>query len=447
MNTDQFIKAARRVHGDRYDYSQADYLGASKKLSIICQNHGPFSQKASAHLKGAGCKLCADREKGEKKRREAAATFDTRARAVHSDRYDYSQVKYKNSGEKVKVICSEHGPFFIRPNNHIRGVGCPNCGTEAGAEKQRMSGEEFLIRAKRIHGDRYDYSRVKYRSYHRHVEIICPLHGVFQQAPAGHLAGRGCVWCAAKINADRLRLGTDEFVNRARQVHGDNYDYSKVEYISNLVPVSILCKKHGAFSQAPSKHIDAKQGCPSCANRDMNLEKFVERSRAIHGEKYDYSRAVYLGARRKIAIICPKHGEFDQVAHNHMVGIGCAKCVDSLNSRGSQSIEAWVQNNQISYEREKVFDDLKSSHNSRYKLRWDFFLPDLRALIEFDGQQHFQPNALWGGVRAFKRLQANDAQKNEWALKNNYHLVRIRFDQVEEIETILNYELGSLLKD
>ncbi len=439
-----FTAKSMTVHGDQYDYSQSIYSFDTKKISIVCPVHGEFFQKPSIHMNGAGCKSCGDVERGRQKGIKFKKSFVERANKIHGNVYDYSKVEYVSSAQKVEIICPKHGSFFQRPNSHTRGIGCPDCGTEDMADKQRKTRKDFLREAKKAHGSTYDYSQVAYVSFHKHVTILCRDHGIFEQTPAGHLAGRGCVYCAAKINADRVRLDNGEFKKRAHAIHGDRYDYSQVDYVTNQTPVKIICSKHGMFAQQPSKHIDAKQGCPSCANRDMDLGKFIERSREIHDDKFDYSQSVYKGARKKIKIICPEHGVFEQAAHHHLNGIGCIECVDTLNSNGSQIIEKYLIKNKMEYEREKSFEGLVSGENSRYRLRWDFYLPDYKGFIEFDGQQHFLPNPHWGGEKAFRRVQRNDAIKNKWANENGFHLVRIRYDQVEEIQTILETEFPIL---
>lgn len=122
-----------------------------------------------------------------------------------------------------------------------------------------MTTEEFVARARDVHGDRYDYSKAEYVNLKTPVCIICKKHGEFLQKPNGHLLGRGCQQCGDN------RLTTEEFVARAREVHGDRYDYSKVEYINLVTKVTIICPEHGEFTQKPSVHLDGC-GCPNCAN-------------------------------------------------------------------------------------------------------------------------------------------------------------------------------------
>jgi very-short-patch-repair endonuclease len=436
-----FAKKSEDLHGDKYDYSESKFDFETKKISIKCRLHGFFFQRPSAHLGSAGCKACADIDKGKERSKKHRKSFLNDAMKVHGNKYDYSKSIYEKSSIKIEIICSEHGSFFQRPNNHLRGVGCPVCGTQDMANKQRKTMEEFLEEANDKHGESYDYSLVDYVTSHKHVKIVCPEHGVFEQSPAGHLGGRGCVWCAAKKNADKQRKDASSFIKEAQEVHGKRYDYTRVSYKNNRTSVEILCVKHGPFYQIPTKHTLSKQGCPSCANRDMDSEKFIERAKDIHGDRYDYSRAEYKLAKSNVSIICPIHGVFEQVAQHHLAGSGCIACVDTLNSRGSARIEDWLTQNNIPFQREKKFATLTSERKSSYKLRWDFYLKETKTLIEFDGEQHFRPVSHWGGEKQFRIIQGNDERKNNWAIDYGFQLIRISYLEFDEIEQILSSQL------
>lgn len=119
--TEKFIQKAIEAHGDKYDYSESLYCGASKKITIICPTHGKFEQRASRHAAGLGCAKCSTTAKLTKE------TFIEKSKLVHGDRYDYSEVVYLGSKEKVKIKCHEHGYFKQRANAHLEGQGCSGC--------------------------------------------------------------------------------------------------------------------------------------------------------------------------------------------------------------------------------------------------------------------------------------------------------------------------------
>jgi len=127
------------------------------------------------------------------------------------------------------------------------------------------------------------------------------------------------------------KLDLQEVISRFKEVHGDKYDYSLVEYKNNYSPVDIICTKHGVFSQQPQYHANGSN-CPKCASEltgykcRLTLEDFIEKAISVHGNKYDYSETNYTVSSAKVKIICKEHGVFEQAANSHLAGIGCAKC-------------------------------------------------------------------------------------------------------------------------
>ncbi|MCK9369596.1 DUF723 domain-containing protein [Candidatus Dojkabacteria bacterium] len=191
--------------------------------------------------------------------------------------------------------------------------------------------ESFVGRAKLVHGDRYDYSLVKYANAHTKVNIICHTHGIFSQAPAAHTSTKqGCPKCAGNT---RQTIG--EFTTRAKKVHGDKYDYSLVNYVNNNTKVTIICPEHGEFEQKPDYHTNSKAGCPMCAdNIKLSTEEFIKRSKLIHNDKYNYSKVEYISTHKKVILICPIHGEFSQKPNNHIsMKTGCPRCVSKTHSK------------------------------------------------------------------------------------------------------------------
>ena len=174
--------------------------------------------------------------------------FIKRAREVHGDKYDYSRVDYVNFRTKVEIFCPTHNKsFWQTPNQHIvYKRGCPDCGKEKAIEFNKaraLTTEEFIRRAKEIHGDKYDYSKVNYTNYHAKVTIICKTCGLeYAQSCGSHLNGNGCPRCG-----NRYKPSTEEFIEKAKSVHGDYYDYSEVEYIDAFTKIKIICPDYGPF--------------------------------------------------------------------------------------------------------------------------------------------------------------------------------------------------------
>ena len=191
--------------------------------------------------------------------------FIEKSKLIHGDKYDYSKVDYINTYTKIIIICKEHEDFLQTPYNHIRGNGCPKC---AGTIKSNT--KEFIEKAKLINGDKYDYSKVNYINCSTKVIIICKEHGEFLQSPNSHLQGRRCHKCVGTI-----KLNTKEFIEKTKLIHGDKYDYSKVNYKNAIEKVIIICKIHGDFKQIPSNHYFSGCGCPKCYNKNYSKPQIL----------------------------------------------------------------------------------------------------------------------------------------------------------------------------
>ncbi len=235
-------------------------------------------------------------------RRLTTEEFIEKATAVHGNRYDYSQVEYVDSVTDVTIICRDHGPFQKRPGNHTANKqGCPDCGSK------KYTTEMFIEKATAVHGDRYDYSQVEYVDSITPVTIICCDHGPFPQQPASHLRGNGCADCSG-----HKQLTTETFIEKATVVHDNRYDYSQVEYVNKRTPVTIICPDHGPFQQLSYSHY-SKSGCAECAGvKKLTKEMFIERAKAIHGNRYDYTSVDCVSYESQVMIICLDHGPFSQ---------------------------------------------------------------------------------------------------------------------------------------
>jgi len=167
-------------------------------------------------------------------------------------------LKQKNN---IEIICRIHGPFLQIARNHLQGQGCPIC----GGSKQ-SSTTEFIIKANKIHKNRYDYSLVEYVNNKTKINIICKIHYIFPQTPSKHLIGHGCPKCAKNE-----LLNLEEFIKRANKKHNNKYDYSNAKYVNNNTKLKIICPIHGEFTKIPMKHL-AGQGCAKCTHTISGVE-------------------------------------------------------------------------------------------------------------------------------------------------------------------------------
>lgn len=261
LSQEEFIRRAREKHGDKYDYSQVTkYANGSTPVTIICKTCGqPFEQKPKMHIKGHGCTHCANNKP------IGTEEFIRRAKDVWGDRYTYEKSVYTSNKEKVIVTCRIHGDFQTTAYDFLKGHGCPDCGMDAVKQKRRKPQDDFIAQCKSVHGDRYDYSQAVYRGKRQKVTIICRKHGPFEQWPDGHLNGQGCPMCKFENESAMMSKGTEKFIEEARKVHGNRYDYSQVVYVNNKTNVTVICPDHGPFEVAPQDHLQGMNGCPRCS--------------------------------------------------------------------------------------------------------------------------------------------------------------------------------------
>lgn len=198
-------------------------------------------------------------------RKKTLKEFVNEANAVHGNKYDYSKFQYVNNQTKSAIKCSIHGIFFQRPNHHLQGQGCPDCGIIQTSKTKTKTIEDFIIEAKQVHGDRFDYSKFQYKGNNTKSVIGCPIHGDFLQRPTSHLCGYGCKKCADEQRSETMMMSQQKYIHRCREIHSGKYDYSKVEYTGTSNYITIVCPKsnHGEFIQMANEHIRGR-GCPKC---------------------------------------------------------------------------------------------------------------------------------------------------------------------------------------
>lgn len=400
--------------------------------------------------------------------------FIKKANLVHNNKYDYSKVEYKGTRYKVCIICPEHGEFWQEANSHLKGCKCPQC-----AKEQRRYNDInlFINEARKIHGDKYDYSKVNFESKNDKIEIICPIHGSFTTTPYIHLLGCDCPKCAGIAKSS-----TEEFIEKARKIHGDFYDYSKVKYINNKTKVCIICPIHGEFWQRPTMHLRGNrcpkcsstykhtnesfisesrkiygnkydyskveyknnktkvciiclihgefwmkpnshlsgQGCPKCGDeiagdkRRMSYEEFVKKANYTHKNKYDYSKVKYITTDTDVEIICPIHGSFWQSPHRHLRGAGCPKCKER---RLEKAVREKLEENNINY----IFQASKRDIEWIDNMKLDFYLVDYNIAIECQGEQHFIPVDFAGRGKEWAENQLKINRKRD---KKKYNLCK-----------------------
>jgi len=192
--------------------------------------------------------------------------FIQKANHIHKDKYDYSKVKYLNIDSKVIIICKIHGEFEQTPYHHMhRKQGCRKCGITKRSLSQKMTNSTFITKANKIHNNKFDYSKINYLNNRTKITIICKIHGSFNQIPANHLKGHGCINCRNNILSNKFKSNESDFINRSNKIHNFKYNYLGVKYINANTNINIICNIHGIFHQRPMVHL-LGSGCPKCSH-------------------------------------------------------------------------------------------------------------------------------------------------------------------------------------
>lgn len=327
------------------------------------------------------------------------------ANKIHNFKYSYEKTIYTGKRNKVIITCPIHGDFEQIACVHTNSKGgCPKCAIEKSLEKRKLTTAEFIHRANEVHHNKYSYEKTSYTNANTKVIITCPIHGDFTQKPSHHMNGHGCPHC--KKNSKDT---TESFIKKAINVHGNKYDYSKVNYVNTHTRVCIICHIHGEFWQTPNDHISGA-GCLKCAiNNNANLHRigekeFIKRASKIHNNKYEYVDIEYINEKNKATIVCPIHGIFTQRIEDHLQGCGCPSCAKQ-KSKDEDEICALLGD--IEYERHNR--DILNGKEI------DIYIPSLKLGIEYNGLR-WHTDFAFGRDRNYHIGKMNECNKNDISL-------------------------------
>jgi len=435
LTQQSFIERSKNKHGELYDYSKTEVISKNDKVVIICNIHGEFEQLPGNHIKGQGCPSCAQILR-TKNQRYTSQEFINSVRTVHFNKYDYSKVNYINSQTKVEIVCPIHRSFFMKPNSHYNGQGCPQCGRIDAKNNIALDYSVFLERAENIHHNRYAYQQESYVNYTSKMKMYCDEHGFFEQTPHSHISmNSGCPKCGNIRTSNKNQKGWNVVHDLFLVAHGNKYEYDQTSFEDVSEKMKIKCKEHGWFTQKPYTHYGGS-GCNKCAveevheKQKIDFKEFVKRSLSKHGNTFNYNKSSFTDIFTAIEIECSKHGLFSQKPRDHYRGSGCPKCI---SSRGETLVRLILEEHNILYEEQKKFENLMNKN----KLRCDFYLPEYNTVIEYNGLQHYEPISVFGGVNGLMQTQKRDLIKYAYLEANKIELIIIRFDNNNPLDYLL----------
>lgn len=363
MTTESFILRANEIHKDDennslYLYTKSNFTKSAVKTTITCRLHGDFQQTPNSHLSGHGCKKCANALIA-KKQTTTQAEFIRKCEEKHPNKLDYSRTIYINQKTPAIFICKTCNSEFTRDPAHMlgegRGHGCIAC--NGGVKDDLLT---FITKAKLAHGDKYKYHLVEYINSLTKVKIECEKGHIFEQTPNHHVGGDGCRRCRGYYRTQ------EDFEAESKEMFPGLFDYSRTKFIDMGTPIVLICSREHTFEIPPCIHLrtGSKGGCRDCACIEASLrmsytqEEWIEMATTIHGDLYIYERVEYINSQTNTAIICRKHGEFQQTPAQHLSGRGCRKCGAERCAESKRYTETDI---------EEAFTNAGIIHNNRYE--------------------------------------------------------------------------------
>jgi very-short-patch-repair endonuclease len=508
----KFIELAKKLYKDKYDYSKVEYVN-NKTPIIIIYDGEEYLQRPDSHLQGKS-------PEKEWKKNLGTTKFIEKSIDKHGLKYSYDCVSYKNHKDKVKIFCHNHGYFEQSPVSHLKGYGCPSCIESDGERMIRI----FLTKNNILYEYQKTFKKCRnklplpFDFYLPDYNICIEFDGIQHKRPISFFGGIDAYnklkindsvktnFCKENniilIRLDNKNLIEDllnnnifkynklsqmeknkKFIEKAMDIWGYKYDYSKIDYIDSKTPITIIYKSV-EYKQTPTKHLQGKK-C-ELSNNSLSRNEFIRRCEEKWGNRFDYTDTVYKNSYSKITfydrfydflasqkasshmeghsysiskdnfiklanlasdfkndyssidyknlnsiikIFCKEHGYFETRGYDHLknrLGGSCKICSEYSMLKATLS---FLKKHNINHYQEHRFDSLS--------LPFDFYIPSMRTVIEFDGIQHFQPVSYFGGIEAYEKLKVNDKIKNDYCEENYIDIIRIRYDQIDDIYQIL----------
>jgi hypothetical protein len=387
-----FIKLANKIHENKYNYSKVKYIKSKAPVIILCKDksHKLFYFKATPdnHIgKKSGCPKCGHRKAGlfHKKTNNEIIKLIKR---IHKKRILLNKFIYNGIKNKAIFICPTHGEFKVTPDSVINNKsGCAKCSIIRTGLNRRKDTKDFIKRSKKIHGNKYNYSKSKYVVGKTPIIISCKIHGDFFQEPFIHLNGSGCNLCGNDLIGNKLRSSIENVIDRLESMRGKGrFDYSLIykTYKNNLSKLKIKCIKHNKFFYASASDQEMSGGCINCKFKSIKEELIA-------------------------SILYEKKIRFFHNWKSH----SCTLTKD--------------------------------------KAKFDFFIPRFNLIIEHDGEQHFKATqfgdmTIQQARKEFKLTKKHDFIKNAWCKKNNINLLRIKYFE-KNLKNIISNKIKEINKN
>lgn len=349
--------------------------------------------------------------------------FVRKAIIVHNGKYDYSLVLYENGRTRVPIVCPEHGVWYQTPENHLAGKGCQRCGYERVRIARRTTNYEDI----KVPG--FTWVGNEYVHQNSNTEWKCNNCGYVRMASYRTMINRdppGCPIC----NPTSISLTVEIFTLRSQNVHSQRYDYSKVKLIDSRTKVEIVCPTHGSFWQQPTSHMSGV-GCPQCNPWRVKTPEDYHATASKNGILWVGNFPSRTDGNTEWE--CTKGHRWLACYDNIKQGKSCPAC---NTPRGERKVALLLDKLGIKYIHQYTFDACRNPLSGKL-LPFDFYLPDDNTLIEYHGEQHYQPHKFFGGERVFATQRFRDDIKAQFAANSNIPLIVLPYKEEKNIEQIV----------
>lgn len=431
ISYEQFLKEAKEIHGDKYEYNEEDYYNKDKKsrFRIKCKEHGYFYETYFNHVKlKRGCKICYDINKKEK-HIEYIKLLLEKAKKIHNNRYDYSLVDLtKSVKEKNIIICPIHGKFKMTLDNHINGK--QKCGK---CTLVRYNFDDFKkMSFEKFGEDAFDFSETVYTTWEKNITFKCNKCGkIIKRLPKTHLTTKGCPFCSKQ---NKKIKESEKWINFKKN-KPNHIDISKAIYNGNDKEVILYCNKkdkygniHGEYKATPTSIFRSVFCmCPKCTNRQpRTTEKCINEFKKKYGDFFIYDKFEYFQKNDSI-ITCPKHGDFKTNYYKMMHNIhGCPKCA-SENYYYEEKLKKLITNTFNTKIEYNLRPEWLINKKSKHKQELDIFIPEYNIAIEYQGRHHFIN--LYNDINKFNKTKELDTEKYEMCKKLGIKLLYFTNDK------------------
>ena len=355
----------------------------AKSMTVVrftCPTHGDMEDtiRGMSEPNPRGCKLC--------RKASGLSNFSAyRAKLLERTGKDHNVIAkgFEGIDGTVTLVCEEHGEVSLKAKSLLYNddAGCPICGIERRSLGNVVPFPEFVMKAKAVHSDRYVYVEESYTGTASSLRIICAEHGEFTQNASSHLAGKGCLLCGYESSAAKQAYSAQDFVIKASTVHNNKYTYVADSFVSTKDSVTVVCSKHGAFTQTAGNHLSG-YGCKACGYESegfggaISYAEFKQRASSLYAGKYTYTEEGYSNLSSYVKMTCPEHGVFESKALAHLFDNStCPQCKVYGTSAGELELFEFVKSLGV---------DCVSGY--RYSRRqFDIYIPSLKLAIEYDG--------------------------------------------------------------